>query len=81
MKKTGKRLFIAAFIAVLGILLVVSVASAADTNLTPEEQLGKLIFFDKNLSLNGNQSCASCHAPEEPDGRGHFGGQCPRRGL
>ncbi|HMA42286.1 MAG TPA: cytochrome c peroxidase, partial [Gemmatimonadales bacterium] len=26
--------------------------------------LGKLIFFDENLSLNSNQSCASCHAPE-----------------
>ena len=63
MKKTGKWLFIAAFIAILGILLVVSVA-VADTDLTPKEQLGKLIFFDKNLSLNGNQSCASCHAPE-----------------
>lgn len=33
-------------------------------NLTPIEQLGKDIFFDKGLSSNGNQSCASCHAPE-----------------
>jgi cytochrome c peroxidase len=24
---------------------------------------GKAIFFDENLSINGNQSCASCHAP------------------
>lgn len=32
----------------------------------PEDmvELGKLIFFDKNLSANGNQSCATCHAPE-----------------
>jgi cytochrome c peroxidase len=26
-------------------------------------QLGKAIFFDKNLSLNRNLSCASCHDP------------------
>lgn len=32
--------------------------------LTPEEQLGKSIFFDEILSINNNQSCASCHGPE-----------------
>lgn len=26
--------------------------------------LGRAIFFDDNLSLNRNQSCASCHAAE-----------------
>ena len=31
--------------------------------LTPLEQLGKSVFFDQRLSLGGNQSCASCHAP------------------
>jgi len=31
--------------------------------LTPTEALGKAIFFDKSLSFNGNQSCASCHDP------------------
>jgi cytochrome c peroxidase len=31
---------------------------------TPVEQLGRAIFFDSNLSANGNQSCATCHAPE-----------------
>lgn len=25
--------------------------------------LGEAIFFDENLSLNGNQACASCHDP------------------
>ncbi len=63
MNKSGKRLFIAAFIAILGILLAVSVAVASSA-LTPKEQLGKAIFFDQNLSLNNNQSCATCHAPE-----------------
>jgi cytochrome c peroxidase len=28
------------------------------------EMLGKLIFFDENLSVNSTQSCATCHAPE-----------------
>ena len=32
--------------------------------LTPVEQLGKFIFFDTNLSMNTNQSCAACHTPE-----------------
>ena len=36
----------------------------AQVSLTPEEQLGKSIFFDENLSINKNQSCATCHSPE-----------------
>jgi cytochrome c peroxidase len=32
--------------------------------LTALEQLGKSVFFDERLSLRGNQSCASCHAPQ-----------------
>jgi cytochrome c peroxidase len=32
--------------------------------LSPKEQLGKSIFFDSQLSLNSNQSCATCHAPQ-----------------
>jgi cytochrome c peroxidase len=32
--------------------------------LLPEEDLGKSIFFDIDLSINGNQACAACHAPE-----------------
>jgi cytochrome c peroxidase len=59
----SKRLWIAAFIAAVGILLVVSVAFASPT-LTRKEQLGKFLFFDEALSLNGDQSCATCHAPE-----------------
>ena len=30
---------------------------------TQNEALGRLIFFDVNLSRNRNQSCASCHDP------------------
>jgi cytochrome c peroxidase len=28
------------------------------------EMLGKRLFFDRRLSVNGNQSCADCHAAE-----------------
>jgi cytochrome c peroxidase len=38
--------------------------SAQVTPLSPMEQLGKLLYFDERLSKNGNQSCATCHAPE-----------------
>jgi cytochrome c peroxidase len=43
------------------ILLFAGVGVAAD--LTPIEKLGASVFFDKNLSKNENQSCASCHDP------------------
>ena len=32
--------------------------------LTPQEELGKLLFFDTNLSEPTGQSCAVCHGPE-----------------
>lgn len=43
---------------------------SANSTLTPKEQLGKLIFFDANLSESNNgallvQSCASCHMPSQ----------------
>ncbi|MBS0659171.1 MAG: cytochrome C peroxidase [Verrucomicrobia bacterium] len=46
----------------------------ADNPLTEEGvELGKLLFFDRRLSGNGRQSCASCHRPElgfvDPAGR------------
>ncbi len=47
----------------LSIVFLVSVIGVSASALTPQEQLGKDLFFDKNLSLNSNQSCAVCHAP------------------
>jgi cytochrome c peroxidase len=44
------------------VLLIVAGVSA--DGLTPQQQLGKDLFFDTNLSLNNNQSCAACHTPE-----------------
>ena len=45
-------------------------AQSAISALSPKAQLGKLIFFDANLSESGNgavlvQSCASCHMPSQ----------------
>lgn len=36
--------------------------STPPTPLTPEQQLGKQLFTDKNLSLNQNVACAMCHS-------------------
>lgn len=36
--------------------------SAFAVTLTPEQQLGEMLFKDKNLSLNRNQSCETCHS-------------------
>ncbi|MEJ2350492.1 MAG: cytochrome c peroxidase, partial [Anaerolineales bacterium] len=62
---TGKRLFVITLIVTIGMLLVLYVGSAwAQDDLSPKEQLGRSIFFDTNLSINRNQACAACHAPE-----------------
>jgi len=53
-----KRIWICATI----LLLFVAMGNAAA--LTNKEKLGKEIFFDKKLSINKNQACAACHAPE-----------------
>lgn len=34
------------------------------TQLTQTQELGKVLFNDKNLSLNRTQSCATCHNPD-----------------
>jgi len=47
---------------VLSILMLVSFTCQAKEPLSDVQQLGKLLFQDKNLSLNRNQSCASCHS-------------------
>jgi len=67
----SKRMFFAIFIAVLGMLLLFSVAAAQQPTLTPKEQLGEFLYFDENLSEPAGQSCASCHDPtvgfDDPD--------------
>jgi cytochrome c peroxidase len=42
-----------------------SSALAQEPGLDPAEiELGKALFYDKNLSVNGAEACAACHAPE-----------------
>lgn len=43
-------------------LLSISINSYAEQLLNNEQQLGKRLFSDNNLSLNRNQACASCHS-------------------
>jgi cytochrome c peroxidase len=43
---------------------ITSCTQSQQVDLTPQEQLGKFLFNDKNLSLNNNLACASCHGPE-----------------
>jgi cytochrome c peroxidase len=45
-------------------LLVASAGAASANDLTPLELLGKMLFFDDNLSTPPGQACAACHAPE-----------------
>ncbi len=46
--------------------LAVFVPAPADNPSTPEKvALGKKLFFDKRLSLDGTVSCASCHDPHK----------------
>ena len=41
-----------------------ALAGSASAQLTPLEELGRLLFFDTNLSTPPGQACATCHAPE-----------------
>ena len=58
-----KRIIVLSVVTIIAVFAVAAVAQGA-VALSPMEELGKLLFFDEDLSLNGNQSCASCHAPE-----------------
>lgn len=63
-----KRQFL--FLLTITIILTISTALAQSSALAQDAEsadliaLGRAIFFDENLSVNGTQSCATCHAPE-----------------
>ncbi|MGD2152799.1 MAG: cytochrome c peroxidase [Gemmatimonadales bacterium] len=38
--------------------------AAEGPHFTPKERLGKLLFFDPNLSSPAGQACADCHSPD-----------------
>jgi cytochrome c peroxidase len=60
---SNKRKWVSVFLVAVGLLALVTASAMANGSLTPQQELGKAIFFDKNLSINQNQSCASCHDP------------------
>jgi len=49
---------------VLFVFLTLCFITSPALALTPQEQLGKLIYFDDNLSDPAGQACASCHHPD-----------------
>src|SRR5512134_1486557 len=65
---------------VIGLSMVLQQPSVLAQDSEPDDivALGKAIFFDASLSVNGQQSCATCHAPEVgftgPDSATNAGG-------
>jgi cytochrome c peroxidase len=57
----GRKFWLVTLVCVAALAVVAS--ASAQESLTPEEHLGKLIFFDTNLSTPPGMSCATCHAP------------------
>ena len=53
-----------AFASAVLLLLVIADAWALPQKLTPQEKLGKHLFFDKNLSTPSGLSCAECHGAD-----------------
>jgi cytochrome c peroxidase len=53
------RIFLA-----VAFLLLTTAGTVSAQCLTPKERLGKLLYFDDNLSKPRVQSCASCHHPK-----------------
>jgi cytochrome c peroxidase len=53
-----------ALVELAGHVIYLPIVRKGGSPLSPKEQLGKSIFFDDNLSINGNLSCSDCHAPE-----------------
>jgi cytochrome c peroxidase len=51
------------YILPLTFLITLLSCTAALAALTQEQKLGKLLYFDRFLSANQNQSCATCHEP------------------
>lgn len=52
------------FINILTIVVMVTgISQAGATSLSPEQALGKALFFDARLSQPAGQACAQCHSP------------------
>lgn len=62
-QKREARVFFAAVIAAAAFVVMAGVGSALAADLSPNERLGKHLFFDK-ISDPDWMACATCHAPD-----------------
>lgn len=51
-------------LAAAALLLWVVLRAPAQMTLSPDQELGKMLFFDTNLSDPPGQACAACHGPK-----------------
>ena len=58
-----KSLALAGTGALILVSLVMAAAQNVPTRLSPTEELGKRLFFDRSLSSPAGQECAVCHGP------------------
>jgi cytochrome c peroxidase len=47
----------------IAVLFAFIATAASAVPLTPVQKLGQKLYFDEDLSINQNQSCATCHHP------------------
>jgi cytochrome c peroxidase len=59
-----RRTILASVLAMAAIVLVAVAATSAQGPTTPQEELGKSLFFDASLSDPAGQSCAACHGAD-----------------
>ncbi len=58
------------FLVTIGLVLLIACinlafsANPSPAKAHPKVELGRRLFYDQRLSINGARSCASCHAPE-----------------
>ena len=69
MKNTIKNKYYSLLSGMSILFLASAVAYAVEVDLNKntqliQEQLGKQLYFDPNLSLNRSQSCSTCHSPD-----------------
>uniref|UniRef100_UPI00190F86C6 cytochrome-c peroxidase n=1 Tax=Hymenobacter sp. IS2118 TaxID=1505605 RepID=UPI00190F86C6 len=59
------RLIICALLVLIVVLTGATAPAHRPVAITEQQQLGKLLFFEPGLSVNGKRSCSSCHRPEK----------------
>jgi len=50
-------------IIIVASMMMLAIPSLQADPLSDKEKLGRLLYFDQDLSINKNQACASCHLP------------------